>query len=62
MYVGCGLPSSIIHGSVMMPPFTTVGSVLTYYCDVGFVLEGAASRTCKEDGEWSEEEPTCRGN
>jgi len=35
------------------------GSILEYRCSPGYALEGSASRTCTETGEWSGDEPRC---
>ena len=35
------------------------GGVATYTCDPGFILVGDATRICRDDGAWSDEEPTC---
>ena len=41
-----------------------VGSVVTYRCNSGWVLnsDNNGQITCLEDGTWSEEAPTCVGN
>ena len=41
---------------------TSVGSVVTYICDVGLTLiNGDGSRTCSSSGGWSGSAPTCGG-
>ena len=40
---------------------TNVRATATYVCNKGFVLVGSAVRVCQQDGEWSGEEPICRG-
>ena len=37
----------------------TFSSIATYTCDDGFVLTGTSTRTCRDDGTWSDESPTC---
>lgn len=37
----------------------TVGSTARYNCLPGFVLQGAADRTCLSSGTWSGREPVC---
>ena len=37
----------------------TFGSVATYSCDDGFILNGIATRTCTSDGTWSGDNPSC---
>ena len=39
----------------------TFGSIATYQCDEGFILVGSETRTCQQDGEWSDSQPTCEG-
>ncbi len=36
-------------------------STATYECNLGYILVGASSRTCQDDGTWSGEEPICEG-
>ena len=36
------------------------GSVATYTCDDGHVLEGNSTRVCMDDRQWSGEPPICR--
>ena len=38
----------------------TVGSTARYSCQQGFVLRGAADRTCLSQGTWSGREPVCQ--
>ena len=35
------------------------GGVATYTCDPGFILVGGPTRICRDNGTWSDEEPTC---
>ena len=37
----------------------TPGSIATYTCDFGFVLQGDEQRVCMENETWSGEPPTC---
>ncbi|XP_069194508.1 P-selectin isoform X2 [Procambarus clarkii] len=37
-----------------------VGSVVTYRCDRGYVVDGTSMRTCTVDGSWNHEPPTCK--
>ncbi|XP_064397052.1 sushi, von Willebrand factor type A, EGF and pentraxin domain-containing protein 1-like isoform X2 [Halichondria panicea] len=59
----CG-PLSVASGTVQYTA-TTRGSVSTYTCAPGFILEGVESRTCEATGSlclglWSGSPPTCR--
>jgi hypothetical protein len=38
---------------------TTFGATANYSCQTGYVLSGAASRTCQADGTWSGTTPAC---
>ena len=40
---------------------TLAGSVATYSCNQGFTLVGEETRVCQANGEWSDEEPFCKG-
>lgn len=46
------------NGTVTMDS-NTVGSVATYSCDIGFVINGPTSRMCEPGGSWSGYEPAC---
>ncbi len=35
-------------------------TMVTYTCDTGYTLDGAATRTCVENTGWSEDLPTCQ--
>ncbi|KAK8721900.1 hypothetical protein OTU49_012628 [Cherax quadricarinatus] len=37
-----------------------IGSVVTYRCERGYVVDGASMRTCMSDGTWSHQAPTCK--
>ena len=41
---------------------TTLGSLASYSCDEGLVLEGEETRECREDGKWTGADPQCKGN
>ena len=56
----CGALPDIRFGSVSLTG-TGFGSVATYVCDAGYTLVGSLTRTCQASGEWSGEEPICRG-
>ncbi len=37
-----------------------VGTVATYTCNPGYILNGGTTRTCGSDGVWSESVPVCQ--
>lgn len=39
----------------------TIGASSYYYCNYGYVLKGAESRSCLENGTWSGRVPKCVG-
>ena len=55
---GCGKPESPDNGRVSYR-YTTVGAQAWYYCNSGYTLSGTQSRTCKSNGKWEPELPTC---
>uniref|UniRef100_H2Z7B0 Sushi domain-containing protein n=1 Tax=Ciona savignyi TaxID=51511 RepID=H2Z7B0_CIOSA len=61
--VTCEEPLSPAHGS--FSPLSVSGprgynDAVTYHCYDGFILEGASSAVCQQNGEWSNPPPTCR--
>ena len=56
----CPALVNITHGHVLVSGFTP-GSTAMYSCEIGYTLNGTGSRTCQENGEWSEQEPICEG-
>ena len=56
--VDCGAPPMPADGSASATT-TTYLSTATYSCDTGFTLNGVSSRTCQDDGSWSDTTPTC---
>ena len=56
--VDCSTLENPINGVVTFAN-TTFGSVATYSCNRGFVLDGNKTRVCQEDGLWSYEAPEC---
>ena len=41
---------------------TNAGDKAIYQCDRGFVLKGDRIRKCQSNGQWSGNEPICKGN
>lgn len=56
----CGFPGYIMDGLVLPAASYSFGDTVTYDCQRGFLLVGAASRTCNERGEWTGEAPQCQ--
>lgn len=54
----CGALTMPANGSVNAT-VTTYGSTASYACSTGYVLTGAATRTCGATGAWSGAAPTC---
>ena len=51
------LPS--IRNGVVRVTGREPGATATYSCDSEYNLSGAQTRTCRQDGTWSDQEPTC---
>ncbi|XP_078687075.1 uncharacterized protein LOC144919463 isoform X5 [Branchiostoma floridae x Branchiostoma belcheri] len=47
------------NGALNPPGATNYQDVVTFTCNSGYVLNGAASVTCQADGTWSNPVPTC---
>ena len=56
----CGNLSAPLNGSVSGYK-TTYPNELEYKCNVGFELQGSATRRCEADGMWGGEEAKCQG-
>ena len=56
----CGYLPRPLNGSVIGSK-TTYPHELQFKCDVGFVIQGSATRKCEADGQWSGEEVKCQG-
>ncbi len=54
----CPEPLAPVYGRVTAPK-TTVGSMASYTCTSGYVLQGSPTRTCGSDGSWSATMPSC---
>jgi CUB/sushi domain-containing protein len=54
----CPLVPGIEHGTVSYNG-TYRGATLTYYCDEGYKMEGAAERKCRRNKTWSRSPPVC---
>ncbi|KAL4216425.1 cr1 protein [Mactra antiquata] len=49
----CSTPPNIENGTLIGPANLLVGSKVTYKCDTKFRLDGPATATCLETGQWS---------
>ena len=56
----CGSLPAPDHGFVDTSSGTTFGETASYVCNNGYDLIGMATRSCLENGTWSELAPTCR--
>ncbi|NXV92804.1 C4BPA protein, partial [Calonectris borealis] len=58
----CSKPADITHGSHNGPAkeFFTPGTSVSYMCEPGFSLIGAASIYCTQSGAWSHPPPICQ--
>ena len=54
----CGDPGEPVNGRKSGDSYT-VGSNVTFICDMGFVLRGALSIICNNKAEWSYPLPVC---
>ncbi|XP_048772000.1 uncharacterized protein LOC125677931 [Ostrea edulis] len=57
----CSSPPSISNGYYVIPKGTYVdGDQISYYCKMGYELDGSATRSCDgSTGSWSGSAPTC---
>ncbi|NXN62584.1 ZP3R protein, partial [Rynchops niger] len=58
----CSKPADIIHGSHsgLGKALFTPGTSVSYICEPGFSLIGAASIYCTQSGAWSHPPPVCQ--
>ena len=59
--ITCAGAVAPLHGTVSAAT-ATLGNGVTYGCDTGYTLAGAATRTCQADGTFSGTAPTCTPN
>lgn len=60
--VDCGSPGTAPRNGTLDVTSTTYGASATYTCDAGYILDGAATRTCRANGSWSGSRPSCASN
>ena len=56
--VQCPVPEDIENGFLIAQSIA-FGSVITYACNTGYLLNGIPERSCGADGQWSGQKPTC---
>ena len=56
--ISCGIPPSVTDGSYVGNELT-FDQTITYVCNDGFILAGARDSTCRANGQWSGQPPTC---
>lgn len=56
----CGDPGVPVHGIRLGEEFT-VGSVVRFSCEPGYMLKGSPERTCLANGTWLGTQPECHG-
>lgn len=57
--IDCGPLSDPADGLVTVS-VTTYDEMANYTCDAGYDLIGVQTRTCLQDGNWSDAEPSCQ--
>ena len=55
----CGNLNDPANGAVDTAGGTTYGETATYTCDMGYEIQGVATRLCEATGLWADTEPTC---
>lgn len=59
----CKNPPEVEYGRVTLASNATYyGAIALYACNHNFELDGVSRRLCQENGTWSSDSPTCRGN
>lgn len=57
--VDCGDPGNVRMGVRELLVGTTLGSTAIFKCNLGYQLEGSATRKCQANGGWSGSLPRC---
>ncbi len=55
----CGVLESPSNGNKVCSNSTTYGSECSFSCDNGYALSNSSTVTCRDDGTWSDDPPTC---
>ena len=59
--IDCGHPEGIKNGGRSVSDGTLMNSVVTYYCNTGYALQGSETRRCASNGRWTGTVPECIG-
>ena len=57
--IDCGLPADPDNGQVDTSNRTTIGSVATFSCNIGYTMSHQQMALCGVDGIWSPASPSC---
>ena len=57
--IDCGHPENVNNGGRSLSDGTLVNSVVTYYCNTGYALQGSETRQCASNGHWTGTAPEC---
>lgn len=58
--LGCDIPEAIENGYFIYNQ-RSIGSSVTYKCNMNFVLVGNLTRVCQRNLKWSDSKPSCLG-
>ena len=56
--IACPVLTSPSDGDIVIT-VTTPGATVSYSCNLGYILDGAMTRTCLDNGTWSDSDPLC---
>lgn len=57
--IECDKPSFVISNGRMVSNNFSYAAMINYVCDIGYHIDGSASRTCASDGQWDSPIPVC---
>ena len=60
--ITCEPPYVPKNGAARIKKQSHFGTIVTFTCDPGYILEGSRSIRCQADESWNGTEPTCKGN